>query len=545
MQKSLVLLGFALGCLFSTTSRAADFDAAKGYVEGEIVRLPKTLGCPGSQTLPEGECRFVWAEIPFYVTLPRVGEGLYPGVEKAVAQVPIPYEQKIASEESRTKLAHRVNPDGSLTPLQVPKTQRELKEDAKDLASARAKKRRGQYKQNWIQPLPQGISGNIFGVPKPGQELGAPGTEYETRFLAAGSIVSLVEPLGTGGDIWAYVKVVETHDTLSKNMMESDRERYVKKGAIGRVGARNLRKATQFTYVVKEDARVLSAGYKVPAVEDEFLKLVYDSSRDRYAALNCEDEEDVRYIFENQHGKARLLDFSCHVRAMTQDNVSAWKLVNSKLDEDAKVSLEDFNFSPHGFIEVPMESEKKHNDNITAIARGAEGEFVHYQGTDKLGVDAWGNPETVCSFLELAQRFYKRCKVAFPSHNCKIKFGDVAFIQGDGKNRGTSMNYPEKTKCPLGHSSHWEGTCIDVRPFRTDDLLRETDYRYSDENYNQAVTLLLVDTIRQMSSREDAKLIYFNDPAIIRRGMSRYMGGHADHLHFCFNDPISSCKRGE
>lgn len=519
--------------------------AAAQFREGEQLRAPRTVGCNGSSQAPQGLCKFVWAEKPFFVTLPAVGQGLYPGMEKAVAQVPIPYAQKIEALQRKTKLAHRVNEDGSLTPVQSKKTQRELKEDAEDVVSARNKQRQGTYKENWTQPLPLGISGNIFGVLEPGQSLSDPNSDYTTRFLAAGSIVSLVEPLGTHDDIWAYVEVVETHDTLSKNMAPIDRDRYVKKGTLGRIGARNLKPATDFTYVVKEDSFVLSGDYKARTIQDELLKLVQDSNADRFAAIECEGDNSPRYIFENQSGETRLLDFSCHVRVMTEDNVSAWKLVNSKLEEDAKVAVKDFNFSPHGLIEVPMQSDEVHNVNITGIARGKLGEFVHYQGTDKLGVDAWGTPETVCSFLELAKRFHKRCKVAFPEHNCKIKFGDVAYIQGDGKNKGTSMNYPEKTRCPLGHKSHWEGTCIDIRPFRTDNLLRETDYRYWDENYNQAVTLLLVDTLRQMTSSDDDKLIYFNDPAIIRRGMTRYMGGHADHLHFCFNDPIESCKRGQ
>lgn len=81
-----------------------------------------------------------------------------------------------------------------------------------------------------------------------------------------------------------------------------------------------------------------------------------------------------------------------------------------------------------------------------------------------------------------------------------------------------------------GHESHERGLDVDVRPIRRarDQCRWGVNYRWT--TYDRAATRDLVKAIRA-TAKGHIKLIFFNDPVLIREGLTRWYAGHDDHLH--------------
>lgn len=87
-----------------------------------------------------------------------------------------------------------------------------------------------------------------------------------------------------------------------------------------------------------------------------------------------------------------------------------------------------------------------------------------------------------------------------------------------------------------GHMSHEVGLDVDLRPIRTDRAQCSWGVNYRWSTYDRAATRDLVNAIRA-NAPGHVKLIYFNDPVLIREGLVRWYAGHDDHLH------IRYCER--
>jgi peptidoglycan hydrolase-like protein with peptidoglycan-binding domain len=82
-----------------------------------------------------------------------------------------------------------------------------------------------------------------------------------------------------------------------------------------------------------------------------------------------------------------------------------------------------------------------------------------------------------------------------------------------------------------GHTSHERGLDVDLRPMRADEAqcrLGSTSWRSS--AYDRAATRDLVRAIRAAAPGH-VRIIWFNDPVLIREGLTRWSAGHDDHLH--------------
>jgi peptidoglycan hydrolase-like protein with peptidoglycan-binding domain len=87
-----------------------------------------------------------------------------------------------------------------------------------------------------------------------------------------------------------------------------------------------------------------------------------------------------------------------------------------------------------------------------------------------------------------------------------------------------------------GHQSHEVGLDVDIRPMRTDRAQCTWGVNRAWTTYDRAATRDLVKAIRTTAPGH-IKLIYFNDPVLIREGLVRWYAGHDDHLH------IRYCER--
>jgi peptidoglycan hydrolase-like protein with peptidoglycan-binding domain len=81
-----------------------------------------------------------------------------------------------------------------------------------------------------------------------------------------------------------------------------------------------------------------------------------------------------------------------------------------------------------------------------------------------------------------------------------------------------------------GHESHERGLDLDVRIMRRDDRQCLWGGTYRMAVYDRTATRALVKAVRAAAPGH-VKVIYFNDPVLIREGLTRWHEGHDDHLH--------------
>jgi peptidoglycan hydrolase-like protein with peptidoglycan-binding domain len=96
-----------------------------------------------------------------------------------------------------------------------------------------------------------------------------------------------------------------------------------------------------------------------------------------------------------------------------------------------------------------------------------------------------------------------------------------------------------------GHEFHERGLEIDVRPLRTDRKQCSFGGSYRLSTYDRAATRDLIRAVRAAAPGH-VRLIYFNDPVLIKEGLTRWHSGHDDHLHirYCERahpDPLFVC----
>ena len=103
----------------------------------------------------------------------------------------------------------------------------------------------------------------------------------------------------------------------------------------------------------------------------------------------------------------------------------------------------------------------------------------------------------------------------------RIAIGDVGFEHGGA--------------IP-GHSFHRLGLEVDVRLIRDDRQQCRYPSNYKVASYDRTATRALIKAIRATAPGH-VKLIYFNDPVLIKEGLVRPYTGHDDHLHIRYCEP--------
>jgi peptidoglycan hydrolase-like protein with peptidoglycan-binding domain len=87
-----------------------------------------------------------------------------------------------------------------------------------------------------------------------------------------------------------------------------------------------------------------------------------------------------------------------------------------------------------------------------------------------------------------------------------------------------------------GHESHAYGLDVDLRPMRTAENQCRTGVTYRSSAYDRAATRALVKAIRAAAPGH-VKLIWFNDPVLVREGLTTRRSGHDNHLHVRYCEP--------
>ncbi len=81
-----------------------------------------------------------------------------------------------------------------------------------------------------------------------------------------------------------------------------------------------------------------------------------------------------------------------------------------------------------------------------------------------------------------------------------------------------------------GHTTHEQGLDVDLRPMRRDDRQCGVGTNWRSSAYDRAATRALVRSVRATAPGH-VKVIYFNDPVLVREGLTTWHSGHDDHLH--------------
>ncbi|SFP01038.1 Peptidoglycan-binding (PGRP) domain of peptidoglycan hydrolases-containing protein [Amycolatopsis arida] len=135
---------------------------------------------------------------------------------------------------------------------------------------------------------------------------------------------------------------------------------------------------------------------------------------------------------------------------------------------------------------------------------------------DNNGRVNWGTGATAGQLEEAVRRFAGAGKGAVP-------LGDLS------KEHGGSLN---------GHSSHQVGMDVDLWPIRSDGQQCSAGrITWRSSTYDRAATRKLVRDIRA-SAPGHVKLIFFNDPELIREGLTSEWANHDNHLHVRYCEAV-------
>ena len=93
-----------------------------------------------------------------------------------------------------------------------------------------------------------------------------------------------------------------------------------------------------------------------------------------------------------------------------------------------------------------------------------------------------------------------------------------------------------------GHETHEQGLDVDLRLMRKANDQCRWGGNYRASTYDRAATRALIVAIRATAPGH-VKLIYFNDPVLIKEGLVKRLAGHDDHLHVRYCEKTHPLKR--
>jgi len=133
----------------------------------------------------------------------------------------------------------------------------------------------------------------------------------------------------------------------------------------------------------------------------------------------------------------------------------------------------------------------------------------------------WGTAAAIAHLESAARLFRQRT-------GGRVAIGDISFEHGG----------------PIRlHATHEHGLDIDIALVRTDGRqCNQPGTSYKSVKYDRADTRQLLRAIRETLGGH-LKLIYFNDPVLVREGLSRKYPNHNDHIHVRLCEPAHQKAR--
>jgi peptidoglycan hydrolase-like protein with peptidoglycan-binding domain len=120
----------------------------------------------------------------------------------------------------------------------------------------------------------------------------------------------------------------------------------------------------------------------------------------------------------------------------------------------------------------------------------------------------WGTASTIRNIRGAGNRFRRE-------HRGRVAVGHIS------KEHGGYLS---------PHVSHRVGLDADFRPVRKDKDQCDQGTTWQGAAYARRGTRLMVEAIRKAAPQR-VKVIWFNDPELVQKGITEYLAGHDDHLH--------------
>lgn len=124
----------------------------------------------------------------------------------------------------------------------------------------------------------------------------------------------------------------------------------------------------------------------------------------------------------------------------------------------------------------------------------------------------WGTSEAIATLQSVGT-------TTFAAGSGRIAVGDISYEHGG----------------PItGHVTHRRGLDLDIRPLRkANDQCSVAGTTWRSTAYDRTATRAMILAFRAASPGH-IRVIWFNDPVLIREGLTRYHSGHDDHVHVRF-----------
>jgi hypothetical protein len=334
------------------------------------------------------------------------------------------------------------------------------------------------------------------------------------------------------------------HDENLKNSrlsVASSKKQKLKKVNVGKKGfiySKSLKKADEYTYILKEDSPLLADNglteMGVVAIrpdtnsDGEFLVnecCTHDNTTRDFIAPVCKKKYSFRLVYsDDSYGKSIDLDVNaCNIADSlmpfkNKEVVAMMNFISSSSNSGTNFNLDKVEMiDDQGLTKIPL-------DYDSYDGQGMSGPFgsYHYNTDDKGASDVYSKPLTGCAFMKVLEQQQKSCKGA----GCQVQFGNLFHL----KTWGT-------------HQFHGSGKCIDIRPMKTDDS--KTSLTYKSSNYDREKTLNFIKLLKKAGGSpivfDDRKVTNeFPDRSDIRPTSD---GSHANHIHVCFDPKSTKVKK--
>lgn len=353
----------------------------------------------------------------------------------------------------------------------------------------------------------------------------------------------------------------------------------VEPGDIGFLDKRGIRQVSEYTFYVNEDAPVYSTPGRTilngKAIRPKMLNQQFLVKRCCEILPKQESSGPLcyeHYMFDIVNKENRVVDtfsygnFQCgifqNMTAVPQTNAQDFSSILALLSQSSTST--QFGIEDIEMILKPTEWKGSRMLNKAEVDlvkfpmdKNNKGPYHthHYTPDDKGDTDAFLKPTSMCSFLQVAKEFEKKCQ----GPGCEVQFGNMYHKKSWKK-----------------HKSHESGECIDVRPFRKseDDITRGHPWHSYKKNKNGEIirdrsrlnTEYDRDKTRDfinLAIKAGATFVFFNDPIIneehqhpdnrskliptndgsvwddwwrIRGNLNKDNQIHDDHVHICFQE---------
>ena len=160
---------------------------------------------------------------------------------------------------------------------------------------------------------------------------------------------------------------------------------------------------------------------------------------------------------------------------------------------------------------------------------------------DQLGIGGASGGGPVNSVLPRSGQGFRTYSSAAQQYGTESVINELRASSAEWAARGGSpVNIGDVSKSGggdlPGHQTHEQGRQVDIRPFRRDGSNAPTTWQ--SRSYDREQTRNYVEFIKE---RNPGATVLFNDPVLVREGLTKRSDGHDNHLHVSF--PQGSRRR--